>query len=127
MRTGEQTHGEDTVPPQPAATTAPRAERREDIVPPPPPPVREERQERAAPLPPRVERAAPPLPRVEEPRIDPKELLESAGLVMIETDRSKAAVQAPAVEAPQPTGRPRRERPKPPPQDDPLVQIETRK
>jgi hypothetical protein len=66
-------------------------------------------------------------PRAEEPRVDPKELLESAGLVMIETDRSKAPVQAPVIEDAQPVGRPRRERPKAAAQDDELVQIETRK
>ena len=63
---------------------------------------------------------------MEEPKIDPKEYLDRAGLVMIETDRSKAP---PALE-PEPLvnlGRPRRERPKPPSQDDDLVQIETRK
>jgi hypothetical protein len=64
---------------------------------------------------------------VEAPRIDAKEALESAGLVMIETDRAKAPpVQAPA-EEPQPLGRPRRERPRPAAasQDEELVQIET--
>jgi ribonuclease E len=68
-----------------------------------------------------------PAPRVEAPRIDPKEYLESAGLVMIETDRAKAPVQPQAEEQPMHVGRPRRERPKRPPQDDELVQIETRK
>ena len=67
---------------------------------------------------------APPVPRAEEPRVDPKALLESAGLVMIETDRSKAPVQ-PQAEEPQHLGRPRRERPKAQPQDEELVQIET--
>ena len=67
-------------------------------------------------------------PRVETPRIDPKEYLESAGLVMIETDRAKAPVQPQAEERPEHVGRPRHERPKPPQQqDDELVQIETRK
>jgi hypothetical protein len=51
--------------------------------------------------------------------------LESDGLVMIETDRSKAP-GAPAEEAPQ-LGRPRREKPKPAPQEDELQQVETRK
>jgi len=64
-------------------------------------------------------------PRVEQPRIDPKELLKDAGLVMIETDRAKVSVQPPVVDEAQPVGRPRRDRPKPPPQDDELVQIET--
>jgi ribonuclease E len=73
--------------------------------------------------------APPPSPaaRVEEPRIDPKVLLESAGLVMIETDRSKAPTQPMPAEEPQHRGRPRRERPGPAPQDEELVQIETRK
>ena len=69
-----------------------------------------------------------PAPRVEAPRIDPKEYLESAGLVMIETDRAKAPAQPQAEEQAEHLGRPRRERPKPlPQQDDELVQIETRK
>jgi hypothetical protein len=65
---------------------------------------------------------------VEAPRIDPKEYLESAGLVMIETDRAKAPVPPQADEQPEHLGRARRERPKPQQQqDDELVQIETRK
>jgi len=65
-------------------------------------------------------------PRAEAPRVNPKELLESAGLVMIETDRSKAPPPAPQAEEPQHPGRPRRERPKAAaPQEDELVQIET--
>lgn len=67
-----------------------------------------------------------PEPRREQPRVDPKELLESAGLVMIETDRAKAPPVPPQPEEPQHLGRPRRERPKAPaPQEDALVQIET--
>jgi hypothetical protein len=64
---------------------------------------------------------------MEPPKVDSKALLESAGLVMIETDRSKAPAQPPAEEAPQHLGRPRRERPKAAPQDEPLEQVETRK
>ena len=64
--------------------------------------------------------------RVEEPRIDSKSLLESSGLVMIETDRSKAQY-TPQSEVAQPLGRPRRERPRPMPQEDELQQVETRK
>jgi hypothetical protein len=64
--------------------------------------------------------------RREEPKIDSKALLESSGLVMIETDRSKAQLSAPA-EAPQQLGRPRRERAKPQPQEEELQQVETRK
>jgi hypothetical protein len=52
--------------------------------------------------------------------------LESDGLVMIETDRSKAP-GASAEEAPPQLGRPRREKPKPAPQEDELQQVETRK
>jgi hypothetical protein len=64
--------------------------------------------------------------RREEPRIDSRALLESSGLVMIETDRNKAPAAAPA-EEPQPLGRPRRERPKPASQEEELQQVETRK
>jgi hypothetical protein len=65
--------------------------------------------------------------RVEQPKVDAKELLESAGLVMIETDRSKAPARPEADEPQQHLGRPRRERPKAQPQDEPLEQVETRK
>jgi ribonuclease E len=76
---------------------------------------------RAPPLP--VE-TPPPAPQAEEPRVDPRALLESAGLVMIETDRTKAPEPPQqAEEEPQHLGRPRRERPKP--QDEELVQVET--
>src|SRR5437867_2143070 len=79
-------------------------------------------------LPRREELQREPVPSVEAPRIDPKEYLESAGLVMIETDRAKAPAQPQAEAQPEHLGRPRRERQKPlPPQDDELVQIETRK
>jgi ribonuclease E len=64
--------------------------------------------------------------RREEPKIDSRALLESSGLVMIETDRAKTQVAAPA-EEPQQLGRPRRERPKPSVQEDELQQVETRK
>jgi hypothetical protein len=87
----------------------------EDTLPPPPPPA------------PRVEepalRAEEPAP---QPKIDSKALLESDGLVMIETDRSKAPAAA-VEEAPQQLGRPRRERPRSEPQDEELQQVETRK
>lgn len=64
--------------------------------------------------------------RREEPKIDSKALLESSGLVMIETDHSKTQFSVPA-EEPQQLGRPRRERPKPAPQEEELQQVETRK
>jgi hypothetical protein len=86
-----------------------------------PPPVASRVEE-----PPTVEEPKVEQPRREEPRIDSKALLESAGLVMIETDRTKAPSQQ-AEEEPQHLGRPRRERPKPPPQEEELQQVETRK
>ena len=73
-----------------------------------------------------AELAPPPPPPAPEPKIDSKELLESSGLVMIETDRSKEPA-APQAEAPAQLGRPRRERPKSSPQDETLEQVETRK
>jgi len=77
---------------------------------------------------PREEQRAPRHePRVEVPRIDPKPILESAGLVMIETDRSKAATVAPQPEEPVQLGRPRRERPKATTQEDELQQVETKR
>jgi hypothetical protein len=73
------------------------------------------------------EPARPTLPEPrEEPKIDSKALLESSGLVMIETDRSKAPVSLP-LEEPLQLGRPRRERPKAPTQEEELQQVETRK
>ncbi|HXM83641.1 MAG TPA: Rne/Rng family ribonuclease [Burkholderiales bacterium] len=86
---------------------------------------RREESQRQEPRPVESTPAPSPAPRVEAPRIDPKEYLESAGLVMIETDRSKARVHPQAEEEPTHLGRPRRERPEPPPKDDELVQIET--
>jgi hypothetical protein len=86
-----------------------------------PPPAARRFEEAPAP---RIEE--PPAPRVEEPRIDSKALLESAGLVMIETDRSRAP-SAPAEEPTQQLGRPRRERAKAAPQEEELQQVETRK
>lgn len=113
----------------------------EETVPPPAPPRIEEpaprieepaaaRIEEQAPAPapvPRYEQAPAQERRAEQPRIDPKVLLENDGLVMIETDRSKAP--PPALEVPQQhLGRPRRERQKPmPQQEDELQQVETRK
>jgi hypothetical protein len=58
--------------------------------------------------------------------VDPKELLGDSGLVMIETDRSKAP-PPPQAEEPQQLGRPRRERPKAETPDESLQQVETRK
>jgi hypothetical protein len=66
-------------------------------------------------------------PRHEEPKIEAKKLLDDAGLVMIETDRARAPAQPAATEEPMQLGRPRRERPRPPAQDDDLQQVETGK
>jgi hypothetical protein len=73
-------------------------------------------------------RSAPARPEPTVPKIDPKVLLESAGLVMIETDRSKAPAITVPVEEPLHLGRPRRERPKPQAApDDELQQVETKR
>lgn len=88
-------------------------------------------QKEAAPVetPPRLEVPPQPaevVPQREEPEIDSRALLESSGLVMIETDRNKRpASEAPEEPEPQ-LGRPRRERAKPPTEDE-LQQVETRK
>jgi hypothetical protein len=87
--------------------------------------VQEESRYEPAPAPTPAPRAEEP--RREEPRVDAKQLLNEQGLVMIETDRSRVQVPPPVVEEAQPAGRPRRERPKPPSQDEELVQVETRK
>ena len=109
----EEPHAEDTLPASP-----------------PPAPRIEEPAPRVEELAPRVEELAPraeePAPRVEQPKVDAKALLESDGLVMIETDRAKAPA-APIEDATQNLGRPRRERPKPQQEDEELQQVETRK
>lgn len=72
-------------------------------------------------------RMAPP-PPPPAPRVDPKVDLADAGLVMVETDRSKAVVAAPVPEETPQLGRPRRERPQPvAQQDEPLQQVETKR
>lgn len=88
-------------------------------------------EESALSVEPRVEapRAQAPraeAPRVEAPRIDAREILDSAGLVMIETDRSKAPQAPQAQEDPVNLGRPRRERPKVE-QEEELQQVETKR
>jgi hypothetical protein len=92
----------------------------------------------AAPAPtpaPVVERAPVPAPqpveqpasvvtaRAEVPKVDAKEVLSGAGLVMIETDPSRAKSYV-LEEAPVQLGRPRRERPKQAPEE--LKQVETK-
>jgi hypothetical protein len=77
---------------------------------------------------PRSEAQSRPQPEpTPEVKIDSKALLESSGLVMIETDRAKAPPVQPQVEEPQHLGRPRRERAKPQTQEEQLEQVETRK
>ena len=92
-------------------------------------PARPEQPEpRIEPSQPRAEQPEPqrfePRP-VPAPRINTKEMLADSGLEMVETDRSKAQVQPQAAEEPQQLGRPRREKPQAPSQDDQLEQVET--
>ena len=77
------------------------------------------------PAPPPAPAAVQPEPRPAPESIDVKEDLSKAGLVMIETDRTKVAEVVPEPEPVQ-LGRPRRERPALSTEDE-LVQIETRK
>jgi hypothetical protein len=112
----EEPQGEETLPP-------PAAVRAEEPAP--------RAYEPASQPAPRVAEPAPqPAPRAEpaQPKVDSKVLLESAGLVMIETDRSRVAAPAPTQEEPQQhLGRPRRERPKSTAQDEELKQVETKR
>ena len=73
---------------------------------------------------PREESPRVEVPRAEAPRIDPKELLSSTGLQMVETDASKARQPVPE---PERLGRPRREKPAVAAAETELVQVETRK
>ena len=52
---------------------------------------------------------------------------QGAGLVMMETDRSKAPEQQPQAEEAQQLGRPRRERQRPQQQEEELKQVETKR
>ena len=96
-----------------------------------PPPVRVEQPTpepmHAEPVTAEPARPEPVRHEPQQAKIDPKVLLESAGLVMIETDRSKAPAVSVPVEEPLHLGRPRRERPKPQAQDDELQQVETKR
>jgi ribonuclease E len=74
---------------------------------------------------PRAEAPRVEAPRYEVPKVDSKEILSSAGLQMVETDRSKAVQTAYETEQVQ-LGRPRREKPAVQPASDELVQVETR-
>lgn len=66
-----------------------------------------------------------PQPEPRQPRVNPRDLLESAGLQMVETRPDRAQTPAPDAEA-QPLGRPRRERANAPAEEPPLVQVETK-
>jgi hypothetical protein len=75
---------------------------------------------------PRYEAPRAEAPRPVAPRVDPKEILASAGLQMVETDASKAKQPVPEPEPVQ-LGRPRREKPAAAPvAETELVQVETR-
>jgi ribonuclease E len=69
-------------------------------------------------------REQPPAAQVPAPKVDLRATLDSSGLVMIETDPSKARAVPPQPEQPVPLGRPRRERPQAQ-AAEPLVQVET--
>jgi len=75
---------------------------------------------------PKPERRPEPAPEPAAPRIDAKEVLEQSGLVMIETDRSKAPAPQPVAEEQVRLGRPRRERPREQ-QSEELQQVETKR
>jgi hypothetical protein len=74
---------------------------------------------------PREETPRVEAPRYEAPRVDPKEILSTAGLQMVETDRSKS-VQTAYEPEPVQLGRPRREKTAVQPASEELVQVETR-
>ena len=73
---------------------------------------------------PAPERAMPPAaPAIA--KVDAREALESAGLQMVETRRDRVPASLPEAKA-APLGRPRRERPRPVAEEEPLVQVETK-
>jgi ribonuclease E len=120
----DEPHAEETLPP-PLQAQQPAPEMRE-----PEPRQPEQRQPEpmhAEPVTAEPARPSPLRHEAQQPKIDPKVLLESAGLVMIETDRSKAPAVSVSAEEPLHLGRPRRERSKPPAQDDELQQVETKR
>jgi ribonuclease E len=94
-------------------------------------------QPEAEPAEPRIEAAAQhieparsePAPRQslqpQPARVDTREVLENAGLQMVETRPDRVAAVPPVPEV-VPLGRPRRERPRPAGEEEPLVQVETK-
>jgi len=73
---------------------------------------------------PAPERAMPPAAPAMA-KVDARAALESAGLQMVETRRDRVPAAPPEPEA-APLGRPRRERPRPVAEEEPLVQVETK-
>jgi hypothetical protein len=82
------------------------------------------REEPAREEPAGVEQPAAPAPQPAPVRVDAREILESAGLQMVETRPDRVPAAMPEPEA-VPLGRPRRERPGPA-TEEPLVQVETK-
>jgi hypothetical protein len=113
----EESRAEESRPEQPLEEP-----RREEFSPAEPPAFLVKQERREEPVPEDV-RPAPTVP-APAPRADPKEILQDADLVMIETDRSKAPVQFESDEVTH-LGRPRRERPKP--ENEELQQVETKR
>jgi ribonuclease E len=66
-------------------------------------------------------------PAYEAPKVDPRKLLDDAGLVMIETDRNRAPAAPYVPEEPVQLGRPRRERQRSTQQEEELQQVETKR
>ena len=82
-------------------------------------------QREAQPRPqPAPERAMPPAAPAMA-KVDARAALESAGLQMVETRRDRVPAALPEAKA-APLGRPRRERPRPVAEEEPLVQVETK-
>ena len=74
------------------------------------------------------EAETPRAPAYEAPKVDPKKILDDAGLVMIETDRAKAPQAQYVPEEPAQLGRPRRERQRPAQtEEEALQQVETKR
>jgi ribonuclease E len=88
-------------------------------------PAREE-QARAEPVRQEPAREEPaPAPAPQAARVDPRELLETAGLQMVETRSDRVPAAPPEPDA-VPLGRPRRERTRPATAEEQLVQVETK-
>lgn len=86
----------------------------------------EQREAQPEPQPePRAPERAMPASQPAVARVDPREVLESAGLQMVETRPERVSAALPEPEG-VPLGRPRRERPRRVAEDEPLVQVETK-